>query len=625
MNAPPQRPRELLRLLTAGSVDDGKSTLIGRLLHDSAQVYDDHLATLRRDSRQRGAAGGATDFALLTDGLKAEREQGITIDVAYRYFATPRRKFIIADCPGHARYTRNMATGASTADLAILLVDATLGVSEQTRRHAVIAALLGVGHVVVAVNKMDRVDFDEAVFERVRADYVAFAARLETRDVHFIPLSALEGDNVVSRSERMPWFAGEPLLSYLETVHIAADRNLIDLRFPVQLVLRPDAGFRGLAGSVASGLLRVGQPIVALPSGQKSRIARITTQRGDVDLAFPPQAVTVVLEDELDIGRGELLVQPNNRPRVSRELEATVVWMHETPLKVGRRVLLKQTTRWIPAEVVAVRHRLALDTLHREAARELGLNDIGRVAFELAQPLVYDAYARNRATGALIVVDRESNETIGAALALERGAPAQGRGDTTSPTVHARRSRIAPAERAKRSGHEARTLWLTGLPRSGKTTLAYALERDLFDLGAAVCVLDGENLRLGLSADLGFGADARSEQTRRTAHVARLCNDSGLIVIVALVSPRQADRALAREIIGDGRFFEVFVDAPAEVCAARDPEGLYQRAERGEIPRFTGVSADYESPVSPALHLRTHVASVAEALAELRRLSLPEE
>ncbi|PIE19465.1 MAG: bifunctional sulfate adenylyltransferase subunit 1/adenylylsulfate kinase [Proteobacteria bacterium] len=619
--------RELLRFLTAGSVDDGKSTLIGRLLHDSDQVYDDHLATLRRDSQRLGAAGGATDFALLTDGLRAEREQGITIDVAYRYFATERRKFIIADCPGHAQYTRNMVTGASTCDLALVLVDARHGVVEQTRHHAVIAALLGISHVVVCVNKMDLVDYDEAVFTRIRADYASFAARLETRDVHFLPVSALAGDNVVARSERMPWFCGEPLLSYLEGVHIAADRNLIDLRFPVQLALRPDAGFRGLAGSVASGILRRGQPVVAVPSGQRAVVERIVTFDGERELAFPPQAVIVCLDREVDVGRGEMLVQPRNLPRVVRELEATVVWMHDEPLSIGRRLRIKQTTRWSGAEVSAIRHRIELATLSRRPAVELGLNDIGRVSLELAQPLAVDAYERNRGTGALILVDPESNETLGAAMVLDRGAAGVGLDAAQPPepgreALRRRTSAIDPAEREARYGQRPQTLWLTGLPRSGKTTLAYGLERRLFDAGHAVWVLDGENLRLGLSADLGFSTAERAEQLRRAAELARSLNEAGLLVIVALLSPRAVDRAQAREIIGADRFMEVFVDAPVETCAARDTEGLYERAERGEIARFTGVSADYEAPETPALRLATAERDLEECLAELVALAL---
>jgi bifunctional enzyme CysN/CysC len=620
--------RELLRFLTAGSVDDGKSTLIGRLLHDSDQVCDDHLATLRRDSQRLGAAGGSTDFALLTDGLKAEREQGITIDVAYRYFATTKRKFIIADCPGHAQYTRNMATGASTCDLALILVDARHGVVEQTRRHAVIAALLGIGHVVVCVNKMDLVDYDEAIFTRIRQDYASFAARLETRDVHFIPVSALAGDNVVTRSARTPWFTGEPLLSYLESVHIAADRNLIDLRFPVQLVLRPDAGFRGLAGSVASGILRRGQAVVAVPSGQRAVVDRIVTFDGEQEQAFPPQAVTVCLDREVDVGRGEMLVQPRNLPRLVHELEATVVWMHDSPLAAGRRLRIKQTTRWSGAEVSAVLHRIDLATLSRQPADQLALNDIGRISLELAQPLAVDAYERNRSTGALILVDPETNETVGAAMVLDRGVGHGAGLDGARPpeagreALRPRSSAIDPGERQARYGQRAQTIWLTGLPRAGKTTLAYGLERRLFDAGRAVCVLDGENLRLGLSADLGFAASERAEQQRRAAELACALNEAGLIAIVALVSPRAEDRDRAREIIGAARFVEVFVDAPVEACAARDDEGLYARAASGEIARFTGVSADYEAPEQPALRLDTANRSRDDCLTELEALAL---
>jgi len=609
--------KDLLRLLTAGSVDDGKSTMIGRLLYDSKLVYEDHLASLEKDSR-KGSTGGSVDYSLLTDGLKAEREQGITIDVAYRYFSTPRRKFIIADCPGHEQYTRNMATGASTADLAIILIDAERGVLPQTRRHSFIVSLLGISHVVVAINKMDLVGWSEEVFEGIRRDYLDFAARLEVSDLHFLPMSALEGDNVVAPSSNMPWFHGGPLLDHLETVHVGSARNLIDLRFPVQLVARPDRTFRGYAGSIASGVLRTGTEVAALPSGQRSKVTRIVTGDGDVDEAFPPMAVTVQLADEIDVSRGDVLVHPENLPTIASDLEAVLVWMNGEPLSTERPYLLKHGTTTVRAEVSRLRYRFDVNTLSRSPAQALALNEIGRAHVKLARPLAFDAYARNRATGAFILIDLASNATVAAGMILDRrtlddeGADGQARGP-----VHARRSAVDAAERAARLGHEPFTLWLTGLPGAGKSTLAYATERRLFDRGVVATVLDGENLRLGLSENLGFGALERSENVRRAAHVARLMNQAGVVAIVALVSPYEADRAEARAIVGAERFVEVHVSAPPEVCEERDPDGLWARARRGEIARFTGVSAPYEAPRAPALAVPTHELAVGDAVARV--------
>ena len=616
---------DLLRFLTCGSVDDGKSTLIGRLLHDSKTLYEDTLASLEKDSRRVGNAGGAIDFSLLLDGLKAEREQGITIDVAYRYFSTPRRKFIIADCPGHEQYTRNMVTGASTANLAIVLVDARHGVLPQTRRHSFIASLLDIGHVVVAVNKMDLVDWSQKRFDEIRAEYIDFVTRLQVRNVHFIPISALAGDNVVDPSAHMPWYRGVPLLDHLETVHVSGDRNLIDLRFPIQLAMRQDMSFRGYAGTLASGILRPGAEVMVLPSRQKTRIRSVVTWEGELEQAFPPMSVSITTTEEIDISRGDMLVHPQNQPRVSQELDATLVWMSETPLDPKRTYRIKHTTREAHAEVAEIRYRFDVNTLHRAPAESLGLNEIGRVRIQTSRPLAFDPYRRNRATGSFILIDPVTNGTVAAGMILDRnigddeiasGSPAaRARGP-----VKRRASRVGPAERAERLGQRAATVWLTGLVRSGKSTIAYALERRLFDAGYLAQVLDGENLRLGISDNLGFDATARSENVRRAAHVARLGNDAGLITIVALVSPEEADRAAARAIVGDERFLEVHLSAPVEACEARDDEGLYRRARSGEIPRFTGVSAPYEPPRNPALELPTHELSVDEAVSRLVEL-----
>jgi len=616
---------DLLRFLTCGSVDDGKSTLIGRLLHDSKTLYEDTLASLEKDSKRVGNAGGAIDFSLLLDGLKAEREQGITIDVAYRYFSTPRRKFIIADCPGHEQYTRNMVTGASTANLAIVLVDARHGVLSQTRRHSFIASLLDIGHVVVAINKMDLVGWSQKRFDEIRADYVDFVTRLQVRNVHFIPISALTGDNVVDQSVNMPWYRGVPLLDHLETVHVASDRNLIDLRFPVQLAMRQDMTFRGYSGTLASGILRPGAEVMVLPSRQRTRIRSVVTWDGELEQAFPPMSVSITTTEEIDISRGDMLVHPQNQPRVSQELDASLVWMSETPLDPKRTYRIKHTTREAHAEVAEIRYRFDVNTLHRAPADSLGLNEIGRVRIQTSRPLAYDPYRRNRATGSFILIDPVTNGTVAAGMILDRnigddeiasGAPAR----AARGPVKRRASRVGPAERGERLGQRPTTVWLTGLVRSGKSTIAYALERRLFDAGYLAHVLDGENLRLGISDNLGFGANERSENVRRAAHVARLGNEAGLITIVALVSPEEADRAAARAIIGDERFLEVHLSAPVEACEARDDEGLYRRARSGEIPRFTGVSAPYEAPRSPALELPTHELSVEEAVNRLIEL-----
>jgi bifunctional enzyme CysN/CysC len=607
-------------VVTAGSVDDGKSTLIGRLLHDSRRVFDDHLAKLETDSARIGSAGGAIDFSLLLDGLKAEREQGITIDVAYRSFSTERRRFIIADCPGHVQYTRNLATGASTANLAVILLDATQGVLEQTKRHSFIVSLLRVNHIVIAVNKMDLVDYSQDVFDEIRRDYVDFARRLDMPSVHFLPMSALHGDNVVARGANMDWYQGVPLLEYLETVHVASDRNLIDMRLPVQLVVRPEMGFRGYAGTLASGVLRAGHEVVHLPTGLKTRVESIVTYDGELEEAHAPMAVTVTLADEIDISRGDMIVPPENLPRMATELEAHLVWMSDEPMRTDRSYLIKHTTNVVPAEIARLYHQINVNTLHRQEADTLSLNEIGRVRISLTRPVCFDPYARNRSTGSFIVIDPVSNGTVGAGMILDRRTAADADDASGQRRTKRRGSTISGEERARALGHPAATIWLTGLPRSGKTTLAYALERHLFDAGCVTHVLDGENLRLGISDNLGFRARDRSENARRAAHVARLCNDTGIISIVALVSPYAADRAVARSLVGPDRFLEVHLSAPVEACEARDDEGLYARARANEIEQFTGVSAPYERPTDPDLDVATHELTVEESLSKILEL-----
>jgi bifunctional enzyme CysN/CysC len=624
-----ERRASTLRIATAGSVDDGKSTLIGRLLFDSKQVFADQLEHVEETSRRRGDE--YTDLALLTDGLRAEREQGITIDVAYRYFATPRRRFILADTPGHVRYTRNMVTGASTADLALILIDARKGVSEQTKRHAFIASLVGVPHLTVCVNKMDLVDFSEDVFEDIRETFEDFAAKLELTDIEFIPISALDGDNVVDRSQRMKWYDGAPLLYHLEHVHVASDRNLVDVRFPVQWVIRPDEADRGrgYAGQVAGGILRTGDDVHVIPSGDTSRIAAIEGPLGPLEEAVPPMSVVVRLEDELDISRGDMICRPGNRPHRSRQLEAMVCWMSDAPVAVGKRLLLKHTTRWVTATVDDIRYRVDVETLHRDvSAKSLELNDIGRLKLRTTSPLAVDDYRRNRTTGSFILVDEASGDTVGAGMIVETitngGAPADASG--RSPNVTWQESGLTREERWRSLGQRGATVWFTGLPASGKSTIAAALEQHLVARGRLAYRLDGDNLRHGLNGNLGFSAEDRAENVRRTAHVARLFADAGTIAIASLVSPYVSDRAAARashdELELD--FVEVFVDTPLEECERRDPKGLYAKARAGEISGMTGIDDPYEQPEAPDILVRdgTVDEAVASIVARLEELGV---
>jgi bifunctional enzyme CysN/CysC len=594
---------ELLRLATAGSVDDGKSTLIGRLLFDSKAIFTDQLDAVERTSRERG--DGYTNLALLTDGLRAEREQGITIDVAYRYFATPRRKFIIADTPGHTQYTRNMVTGASTADLALILVDARNGVVEQSRRHAFIASLLGIPHFVVCVNKMDLVDWSQARFDEIRDEFRSFAVKLEVHDVTFLPVSALHGDNIVGRSANTPWYEGTPLLHHLEEVHIASDRNLIDARFPVQYVIRPQHGldrdlhdYRGYAGTIAGGIFKPGDEVVALPSGFTSRVAEVRGPGGEpLEEAFPPQAVTLRLTDDLDIGRGDMICRPHNRPFVGQDIDAMVCWFAEqSSLTNGSRYRLQHTTRTVMAQVEHLDYRLDVNSLHRdETATSLSLNEIGRVRLRGQAPLMFDPYRRNRATGGFILVDPTTNNTVAAGTIL--GAEQANVGNVV---WHA--NTVAREQR----GSRGLTVWLTGLSGSGKSTVAVEVEHRLVSSGRPAYLLDGDNLRHGLNAGLGFSAADRAENVRRVGEVARLFADAGLVAVVSLVSPYRADRDRVRELHGSAglRFVEVFVDTPLEVCEARDPKGMYARARAGLIRGFTGVDDPYEAPLEPELVLR---------------------
>jgi bifunctional enzyme CysN/CysC len=608
----------LLRIATAGSVDDGKSTLIGRLLYDSKQIFEDQLEQVTEASQRRHGGDGAVDLSLLTDGLRAEREQGITIDVAYRYFATPRRTFIMADTPGHVRYTRNMVTGASTADLALVLIDARNGIVQQSRRHAFIASLLRIPHIVVCINKMDLVDWSEEVYNRIADEFTDFAARLEVSDVTFVPISALLGDNVVDRSENMPWYEGSPLLYHLEHVHIASDRNLIDVRFPVQWVVRPGTDehhdYRGYAGEVASGVLRAGDDVVVLPSGATTKIQRIDTFDGPLEEAYPPMSVTVHLTDDLDVSRGDMICRPHNQPQVARDIDAIVCWMSETPVRAGARLLVKQTTRTAPVVLEEILHQIDVDSLHRdESAEDLGLNEIGRVRLRTGEPLVFDPYARNRATGSFILIDEATNDTVGGGMIIGAAATAE-----TGATVRATNVTWSPGSLDREQRWSAlrtrgATIWFTGLPASGKSTIAAALEERLVVDGHSAYRLDGDNLRHGLNENLGFSAEDRAENVRRTAHAARLLADAGTISVVSLVSPYAADREAARQAHESAglEFIEIFVDTPVEECERRDPKGLYAKARAGEITGMTGVDDPYEAPEAPDLVLRPGDAPVA--------------
>lgn len=614
------RDADLLRFTTAGSVDDGKSTLIGRLLHDSKSIYEDHLASLAKDSASAGRE--EIDLAFLTDGLKAEREQGITIDVAYRHFATPRRRFIIADTPGHEQYTRNMVTGASTANLAIILIDARNGVVMQSKRHGFLASLLGIPHLLVAVNKMDLVDYSQEVFDEICREYADFCTKLPSRDIVFVPISALKGDNVVQRSANMPWYEGSSLLSHLETVHIASDRNLIDFRFPVQYVLRPHGGFRGYCGTVASGVVRVGDEIVALPSGKTTRVSRIIVGDQDVESAFTPQAATICTSDEIDIGRGDMLAHPANLPWVAGELEAMLVWMGEQPLNPDRQYIIKHTTNYVRGQFTQLQYIIDPNTLRRREADKFGLNDIGRIRMQLFRPVCCDEYDRNRQTGGFIVIDALTNFTVGAGMIIDRSH----RYETVRPGAMAEKTpayvtrhvgHVTVEDRCRLLGQKPVTLWLTGLSGAGKSTVAYALEKRLIEQGRTCFVLDGDNVRHGLNRDLRFSAEDRSENIRRVAEVAHLMNEAGLIVIASFISPLSKDRANAKQIIGENRFIEVFVDSPLAVCEQRDTKGLYAKARAGEIPEFTGISSPYEPPEEPDIHLDTSRMTVEEAVETL--------
>jgi bifunctional enzyme CysN/CysC len=598
--------KSLLRFITCGSVDDGKSTLIGRLLYESKMLFEDQVAAVEADSKKWGTQGDEIDFALLVDGLAAEREQGITIDVAYRFFSTDRRKFIVADTPGHEQYTRNMITGASTADVAVILVDARKGLLTQTRRHSYLVSLIGIRKVVLAINKMDLMDYSEAVFRDIEAQYRAYAGQIGLEDIMAIPLSALRGDNMVQPSAQMPWYQGPTLLALLETIELDDTRlQVLPLRLPVQWVNRPNLDFRGFCGTVASGLIRVGDRIRAQPSGRESRVARIVGASGDAPMAVSGQSITVTLEDEIDLSRGDVISAAAAPAEVADQFQATIIWMDDEPMLPGRPYLLKLGTRTVSANIAEPKYKINVNTMEHLAAKRLGLNEIGVCTLALDRVVPFDSYSENRDTGGFILIDRLSNNTVGAGMlhfALRR-----------SHNIHLQHVDVTKEARAQRLGQRPVVLWFTGLSGAGKSTIANLVEKKLHAMGRHSYLLDGDNLRHGLNKDLGFTDADRVENIRRVAEVARLMVDAGLIVLTAFISPFRAEREMARSLVGDGEFIEIFVDTPLAVAETRDVKGLYRKARRGELSNFTGIDSPYEPPESPELVVNTVECTADEA------------
>jgi len=610
--------KSLLRFLTCGSVDDGKSTLIGRLLYDSKLILDDQLAALERDSRRHGTTGEDLDLALLVDGLEAERQQGITIDVAYRFFATKRRSFIVADTPGHEQYTRNMATGASNADLAVILIDARKGVLTQTKRHSYICSLLGIRHIALAVNKIDIAGYDEAVFDEIVAEYLAFAKDLNFTSITPVPLSARFGDNVTVRSEHTPWYKGPTLVEHLETVDVESDAAAKPFRFPVQWVNRPNLDFRGFSGTIASGIVKPGDRITVAASGKTTTVARIVTYDGDLAEARAGDAVTLTLADEVDIARGDLLAAPEARPEVADQFAAHLLWMGDEPMLPGRPYLMRIGTRYVPVKMTALKHRIDVDTLEHFAARTLSLNEIGVGNFSSAASIAFDAYADNRETGAFILIDRYTNATVGAGM-IDHGL-------RRAANIHRQALLVGREDRERLNGHKPAVLWFTGLSGSGKSTIANLVERQLHDRGVHTFLLDGDNVRHGLNRDLGFTDAERVENIRRVGEVAKLFLESGSIVLCSFISPFRDERRMVREMFPAQEFLEVFIDTPIEDCIARDPKGLYAKALDGQIANFTGISSPYEAPEDAEVVVPTREKTAADAaeaiVAELDRRGL---
>ena len=632
----------LLRFTTVGSVDDGKSTLIGRLLMDTKNIYDDQLEAVKKVAKRKGEE--EIDLSLLTDGLAAEREQGITIDVAYRYFQTPKRKFIIADTPGHVQYTRNMVTGASTANLAIILIDARRGVLEQSRRHGFIASLLQVSHMIVAVNKIDLVDYSQEVFESIVEEYDEYSRKLDIKDITYVPVSALNGDNVVVKSEKTPWYDGPTVLHMLENVHIGSDFNIRDFRFPVQYVIRPDLNFRGYAGRVVAGTVSPGEEIAVLPSGLISKVKTITTMDGDLEEARAPQSVVITLEDEIDISRGDMIVRRHNLPQVENNIDVILCWMGNDPLEIGKSYFIKHTTRTVNASITKLIYMFDVNTLHRTDATEhnlfcelittphhtdvntLLLNEIGRAEIKLTQPIMLDQYNKNRETGSFIVIDPDTNFTVGAGMirgavrSIEETIHAEGKTDVEEELpvkVEIEREPVSLKEREERYKHKTAVIWFTGLSGAGKSTIAKSLERILFSTGIHTALLDWDKLHYGLCKDLSFSDQDRIENIRRVGEVARVFYEHGSVVLCTFVSPLRCQRDQVKALIPEGRFFEVFVRCSLQTCIQRDPRGLYKKAIDGKIPQFTGINAPYEEPLNPDVILDSEHKSIEENLKAL--------
>ena len=604
-----QTDKGMLRFMTCGSVDDGKSTLIGRLLYDSQLILDDQLSSLRKESRNRTVGEEGIDFSLLVDGLAAEREQGITIDVAYRFFSTDKRKFIVADTPGHEQYTRNMATGASNADLALVLVDARKGLLTQTRRHSFILSLIGVKHVVLVVNKVDLVDYSQSTFDDIAAAYAEFAGPLGFRTLAAIPVSALRGDNMLRPSPHTPWYHGPQLVPYLESIDVSEDRSARPMRFPVQWVNRPDLDFRGFSGTLSAGIVRVGDDVVVAASRKPARINRIVTMDGDQPLAIAGEAVTLVLDREVDISRGDVLAHPGQTPEYSNQFQARLVWMHDDPAYPGRSYLLKIGAQTVPASITDLKFRTNVNTLEKSPARSLELNEVGTATIATDKPIAFDPYATNGQTGAFILIDRLTNATVGAGV-IEFGL-------RRAQNLTYQSFDVNRQVRADLKGQEPHIVWFTGLSGSGKSSIANLIEKRLTVEGRHAYILDGDNVRHGLNKDLGFTEADRVENIRRVGEVARLMADAGLIVLVSFISPFRNERRLAREIAGDIHFTEVYVDTPIEVCEARDPKGLYARARRGEIKNFTGIDSPFEPPEAPDVVLHGATSEPAALADEL--------
>ncbi len=609
---------DMLRFTTAGSVDDGKSTLIGRLLYDSKSIFEDQMEAIEKTSKSSGEE--EVNLALLTDGLKAEREQKITIDVAYRYFATPKRKFIIADTPGHTQYTRNMVTGASTADLAIILVDASKGILTQSRRHAFISSLLRIPHLVVAVNKMDLVDYSEEVFEEIVADFEEFARKLEVNDVTFIPISALNGDNVVDKSDRMDWYNGSTLLHHLETVKVDAADNVVDFRFPVQYVIRPGMHFRGFSGQVASGRIRPGDEIKVLPSGLTSKVKALVTRGGNLEIAYPRDSVTITIEDEIDISRGDMIVRKDNVPTIRNEFESYLCWMNEKALDVNKQYILQHTSKQVQVFIDDIIYRMNVDTLNREDAKNLNLNEIGRVKLKTSQPIFFDPYQVNQKTGSFIIIDPATNVTVGAGMiragsTVSKEIGEEKRTELVSPNVTWEPWNISREERETRNGQKAKVLWFTGISGAGKSTIAKALEKKLWEDGKQTVLLDGDQVRHGLNGDLGFSPNDRKENIRRVGHLSRLFFEHGNIVLCTFISPYKNDREFVKSLFPtEADFIEIRVTCSPNTAQLRDPKGLYAKAVAGEITNLTGYDAEYEAPENATLTINTDEMSVDEAI-----------